>query len=170
MPSERQNIEVQAPAVTVYRAVCRLGGGHGWYAVDWLWRLRGALDRIFGGPGLRRGRRDPARVRVGEALDFWRVAAADEGHRLELRAEMKLPGIATLAFEVEPTSPTTCRLTQTARFKPRGLLGLAYWYSTLPLHGIVFRGMLDGIRRKAENPDSSGADVPAPDSTHDHSE
>jgi hypothetical protein len=76
--------------------------------------------------------------------------AADDARRLELRAEMRLPGVATLTFEIEPASPTTCRLTQTARFKPRGLLGLAYWYSVLPLHGVVFRGMMRGIQHTAE--------------------
>lgn len=144
-------IEIDAPPSAVYRAVCRVGGGHGWYAADWLWRLRGWMDRVVGGPGLRRGRRDAERVGYGEALDFWRVIDAVPDRRLELYAEMKLPGIATLTFEIEPLADgTRSRLLQTARFKPKGLLGLAYWYAVLPLHGIVFRGMQRGIRRTAE--------------------
>jgi uncharacterized protein YndB with AHSA1/START domain len=140
---------VLAPPAEVFRAVCRVGGGHGWYAADWLWRLRGWMDRVVGGPGLRRGRRDPERVAYGEALDFWRVTDVEEPRRLELRAEMRLPGVAELAFDLEPIEGGT-RLVQTARFVPRGLSGLAYWYAVRPLHGFVFRGMLDGIRRAAE--------------------
>ena len=126
----------------------RIGGGHGWYAADGLWRLRGRIDRLVGGPGLRRGRRDPDEVGFGEALDFWRVTGLEKNRRLSLRAEMKLPGEALLEFSLEPEAAGT-RLTQTARFLPRGLAGLAYWYAVLPLHGIVFRGMLDGVRRAA---------------------
>jgi hypothetical protein len=109
-----------------------------------------------GGPGLRRGRRDPEHVGFGEALDFWRVTGLEPQRRLALRAEMRLPGEALLEFELEPLEPApggTCgrtRLVQTARFLPRGLAGLAYWYAVLPFHGIVFRGMLKGIRREAE--------------------
>jgi len=86
----------------------------------------------------------------GEAVDFWRVTGFEAGRRLELRAEMRLPGEATLTFEVTPDSGATCKLAQTARFKPHGLGGLAYWYAVAPLHGIVFKGMLNGIRRAAE--------------------
>ncbi len=147
---DRRSIELEAPAAAVFRAVCRIGGGHGWYAADVLWRLRGLLDRLVGGPGLRRGRRDPDVVRYGDALDFWRVTRVETDRRLELRAEMKLPGDALLSFEIEPVSGSAgrWRLVQHARFKPRGLGGLLYWYLILPLHGLVFRGMLDGIRRE----------------------
>ncbi|MFO1055091.1 MAG: SDR family oxidoreductase [Planctomycetota bacterium] len=146
-----RSIEIDAPPEAVYRAVCRVGGGHGWYAADWLWRLRGWLDRLVGGPGLRRGRRDPDQVGYGDALDFWRVTDAVPGRRLELHAEMKLPGTATLTFEIEALDGgARSRLRQTARFRPRGLLGVAYWYAVLPLHGVVFRGMQRGIRRAAE--------------------
>ena len=155
---DRQSIDIDASVDTVYRAVCRIGGGHGWYAADALWRLRGFMDRLVGGPGLRRGRRDPERVGYGEALDFWRVTGIEPGRFLELRAEMKLPGEATLTFEIErlgdastgEASSERCRLWQIARFKPKGLFGLLYWYAVLPLHGFVFRGMLKGIRRSAE--------------------
>jgi uncharacterized protein YbjT (DUF2867 family) len=151
---DRRTVEVAADQRRVFTAVCRVGGGHGWYAADWLWRVRGAMDRAVGGPGLRRGRRDPHRVCFGEALDFWRVIAVEPGRLLRLRAEMKLPGEAVLEFEVHPCGndgdSTRSRLTQTARFRPKGLLGLMYWYVVLPLHGIVFKGMLRGIRRAAE--------------------
>ena len=143
--------DIAAPPASVFSAVCRVGGGHGWYAAGWLWRLRGAMDKLVGGPGLRRGRRHPERVAYGEALDFWRVTAIEPDRHLELRAEMKLPGIATLTFDIaaDPEQPGICGLTQTARFKPKGLFGLLYWYAVLPLHGVVFRGMLRGIERAA---------------------
>jgi uncharacterized protein YbjT (DUF2867 family) len=147
--TDRRCLTIAAPADTVFRAVCRIGGGHGWYAADSLWRLRGLLDRLLGGPGLRRGRRDPEQVAFGEPLDFWRVTGLERGRRLSLRAEMRLPGEALLEFSVEPLDGNRARLTQTARFLPKGLLGLAYWYAVLPVHGFVFRGMLGGIRRAA---------------------
>jgi len=150
--TDRRVTDVCAPPEIAFRAVCRIGGGQGYYAADWLWRLRGWLDRLAGGPGLRRGRRDPEQVAYGEALDFWRVTGIEAGRRLELRAEMKLPGEAELTFEVTPNARNSarCHLVQTARFKPKGLLGLTYWFAVLPLHGLVFRGMLSGIRRMAE--------------------
>jgi hypothetical protein len=149
---DRRTIQAMAGADAVFRAICRIGGGQGYYAADWLWHLRGWMDRLLGGPGLRRGRRDPEKVGYGEALDFWRVTGIEPNRRLELRAEMKLPGEASLEFEIQPHPEDTHRsvVIQTARFKPSGLLGLAYWYAVLPLHSIVFRGMLKGIRHAAE--------------------
>lgn len=148
---DARELEIDAPPGAVFAAIARLGGRHGWYAANWLWRLRGILDKLVGGPGLRRGRRDPEHLRYGDALDFWRVLAVEPERRLELVAEMKLPGVARLEFELEPLDDgRRCRLRQVARFKPRGLLGLAYWYAVLPLHGHVFRGMLRGIRAAAE--------------------
>jgi hypothetical protein len=112
------------------------------------------MDTLVGGPGLRRGRRHPERVEFGETLDFWRVIGVEEGKSLALLAEMKLPGTATLNFEMRPTADGTdgarTELTMTARFRPKGVLGILYWYSVLPLHNIVFGGMLKGIRRAAE--------------------
>ena len=147
---DRREITIEAPPPTVFRAVCRIGGGHGWYAADFLWRLRGLLDRLVGGPGLRRGRRDPEEVAFGEA------AGLLAGHRLRTRP----PPPAARGDEAARRSAAGVRagpsraaggtrLTQTARFLPRGLLGLAYWYAVLPVHAFVFRGMLKGIRRVA---------------------
>jgi len=145
-------VDVRASPDEVFRAMCRLGGVHGWYAANFLWSLRGDLDRLLGGPGLRRGRRDPERIAFGDALDFWRVTRVEAPLRLTLRAEMKLPGKALLDFELAPLEARTpeTRLTQTARFIPRGLGGLLYWYAVLPFHAFVFRSLLDGIRREAE--------------------
>lgn len=149
---DRRESDVAAPPDALFRAVARLGGENGWYSSDLLWRLRGLLDRLAGGPGLWRGRRDPDRIAYGEALDFWRVTALEPGRRLGLRAEMRLPGEALLEFEVnpDPDNPMRSRLVQTARFRPRGLGGLVYWWSVTPFHGVVFDGMLKGIRRAAE--------------------
>ena len=156
--TDRRSTVVRAGPDAVYRAVSRIGGDRGYYCADWLWQLRGWIDRLAGGPGLRRGRRDPEHLAYGEALDFWRITAVEPNRRLELRAEMKLPGEALLAFEIQPDrqSGKTSKLIQTARFKPRGLAGLAYWYSVMPLHGLVFDGMLRGIRRAAEQAGERG--------------
>ncbi|HZL66492.1 MAG TPA: DUF2867 domain-containing protein, partial [Candidatus Limnocylindrales bacterium] len=105
--------------------------------------------QLVGGPGLRRGRRDSEVVGYGEALDFWRVVGFERDRRLALRAEMKLPGEALLEFRIEALNDRQCVLHQSALFRPRGLFGLAYWYSVLPFHAIVFRGMLRGIEREA---------------------
>lgn len=146
---DARELRVEAPATAVFQAVCRVGGGHGWYSADWLWRVRGFMDRLLGGPGLRRGRRDPEMVCYGEALDFWRVVGYERNHRLALRAEMKLPGEALLEFCVERDGENRCLLRQTALFRPRGLFGVLYWYAVVPLHGIVFSGMLRGIQAEA---------------------
>jgi hypothetical protein len=154
---ERTRRTSAAPSA-VFAAICRLGGGHGWYAVNWLWQLRGFMDQLMGGPGIRRGRRDPHTLRYGEALDFWRVIHLEKDRRLTLLAEMKVPGLAQLEYRIEPADQADpdagCTLTQEARFQPKGLLGLAYWYAVLPLHGIVFPAMLTGILRAAEKGDT----------------
>jgi hypothetical protein len=160
---DAREIRVQAESWAVFRAVCRVGGGHGWYAADWLWRIRGLIDQLVGGPGLRRGRRDPETVGYGEALDFWRVVGFEQDSRLALRAEMKLPGEALLEFRIEGGEEGSCTLRQTALFEPRGLLGLAYWYAVVPLHNIVFKGMLAGIEREARRIETaSRRAAPAP--------
>ena len=139
---------INAPDWAAFRAVCRVGGGNGWYVADWLWIIRGWMDVMVGGPGLRRGRRDPEMVGYGEALDFWRVVGYDKDRRLALRAEMKLPGEALLEFCIAPAG-NACTLRQVALFQPRGLFGLLYWYAVAPFHHIVFQGMLKGIEREA---------------------
>ena len=150
--TDRRELAVAASVDDVFATLACIGGETGWYGFDWLWRLRGALDHLAGGPGLRRGRCHPHRVAFGDAIDFWRVTGAEPGRRLALRAEMRLPGEALLEFAIEPVSGRgdRSRLIQTARFAPRGLLGIAYWYTVLPLHGVVFGRMLEGIRRAAE--------------------
>ncbi len=128
----------------------RIGGDVGWYDVDRLWALRGLLDRMVGGPGLRRGRRHPSELRPGDALDFWRVLVADrEAGRLLLYAEMRLPGEVWLEFEVLHDAQAGPRLRQSAVFRPRGLLGRAYWYAVTPLHAVVFGRMLRSLVRPA---------------------
>ena len=144
-----RKMTVNAPDSAVFQAVCRLGGGHGWNAANWLWKIRGWIDVLAGGPGLRRGRRDSEAVGYGEALDFWRVEGLDLNRRLALRAEMKLPGEAMLEFCIERQSGQVCVLQQIALFKPRGLFGLIYWYSVMPFHSVVFSGMLRGIEQEA---------------------
>lgn len=132
-----------------FAALCRIGGGRGWYFADWLWSLRGALDRVTGGPGLRRGRRDPDQVRPGDAIDFWRVEDVAPPTLLRLRAEMRVPGRAWLQFEVTPAAGGS-EIRQTAIFDSVGLGGLLYWYALYPIHGVVFRGMLRGVARAAQ--------------------
>jgi hypothetical protein len=118
----------------VWNVLVRLGGDEGWLYGDWLWKIRGLADKLIGGPGLRRGRRHPDELRVGDALDFWRVLVVEENRRLRLLAEMKLPGEALLQFDVEEEGLKRTRLTLRARFLPRGLWGIVYWYSSCPAH------------------------------------
>ncbi len=146
---DSRSVFVAVSTDDAFEPIRRIGGDAGWYAADLLWRLRGLLDQLLGGVGLRRGRRDPAELRVGDALDFWRVEVIEPGHRLRLVAEMKLPGRAWLEFEVEPENGGA-RIRQTAEFDPVGLPGLVYWYGIYPLHQLVFRGMLRGVARAAE--------------------
>jgi uncharacterized protein YbjT (DUF2867 family) len=146
---ERRQRLVAAPPAEVFAEVCRLGGERGWLAWNWAWRLRGAFDRLVGGVGLRRGRRDPDRLRAGDALDFWRVEAVEPPGLLRLRAEMKVPGRAWLQFEVL-SAPSGTRLVQTAFFAPRGLAGLLYWYALYPIHGRIFGGLLRSLAARCE--------------------
>jgi len=153
---ERRRLEVRAPAEAAWRAFAGLGGERGWLVADWLWRLRGLLDRAIGGVGLRRGRRHPDELRVGDAVDFWRVEAAEPPGLLRLRAEMKVPGRAWLQFEARP-APGGCTLVQTAFFEPRGLLGLAYWWSLYPVHQVIFSRMAARLAARAEALAAAGA-------------
>ena len=134
----------------VWKQIEGIGGEHGWFGSDFLWWGRGVLDRFVGGVGLRRGRRDPDYLRVGESLDFWRVEELEQGHRLKLYAEMVLPGKAWLEFTVSEENGKT-RIVQEATFNPRGLGGQLYWYSISPLHLFVFPTMLRNIVKKARS-------------------
>lgn len=139
---------VPVPRAAAFAPIRQIGGTRGWYYGNGLWRVRGALDLFVGGVGLRRGRRHPDRIGVGDALDFWRVEAYDPDRRLRLRAEMKLPGRAWLEFEVKDAEGGST-ITQSAAFDPVGLPGQLYWYGIYPLHRRVFAGMLAGIARRA---------------------
>lgn len=131
-----------------FAAIERIGGPNGWYACDWLWHLRGWMDRCIGGPGMSRGRRDPATLVEGDTLDCWQVEICNPPRRLRLAAEMKMPGRGWLEFEVVPRDGDVT-IHQTAIFDPKGLGGLAYWYAIWPLHQLVFTRMLAGIARAA---------------------
>ncbi|GAA1263199.1 SDR family oxidoreductase [Kitasatospora nipponensis] len=140
---------VAASPAALWRVVEGIGGQHGWYSLPLAWALRGALDRLVGGVGLRRGRRDPDRLRVGDALDFWRVEELVPGRLLRLRAEMRLPGLAWLELRVDPDGVGGARYRQRALFHPHGLAGHAYWWSVAPFHALVFGGMVRSIARSA---------------------
>jgi uncharacterized protein YbjT (DUF2867 family) len=144
--------DTAATPEALWTVVEGVGGDAGWYSFPLAWQVRGLVDRLVGGVGLRRGRRDPHDLYVGEALDFWRVEEVDEGRLLRLRAEMRLPGLAWLEFHVEqdPSTACGCVLRQRATFRPRGLSGHLYWWAIAPFHGVVFGGMLRGITRAAE--------------------
>ncbi|MFI6235700.1 SDR family oxidoreductase [Micromonospora sp. NPDC050784] len=141
---------VDASPAALWRVVEGVGGEHGWYSFPLAWSIRGWLDRLVGGVGLRRGRRDPHHLQVGEALDFWRVEEIVPGELLRLRAEMRLPGRAWLEMRVQPTDDGRSRYQQRAVFLPRGLAGHAYWKSVAPFHTVVFGGMARNIARNAE--------------------
>jgi hypothetical protein len=151
---DRREREVAAAPDDLWRVVRGIGGDHGWYSFPLAWAVRGQLDRLVGGVGLRRGRRDPDDLRVGESLDFWRVEEIVDGQLLRLRAEMKLPGAAWLELGVEERDGRTV-LRQRALFHPRGLAGHAYWWSVAPFHGVVFGGMLANLARAAERAGAS---------------
>lgn len=144
---DTRTINVATSPENAFAPIRRIGGNRGWYFADWLWRLRGFLDLLLGGVGMRRGRRSDESVYVGDSLDFWRVEAS-EPNRLRLRAEMKVPGRAWLEFEVTPVEGGS-RIRQTAEFDPLGIWGLLYWYGIYPLHKLIFAGMLRMIAEEA---------------------
>ncbi|THA36170.1 SDR family oxidoreductase [Streptomyces sp. A1277] len=152
---------VDASPEALWRVVEGIGGEHGWYSFPLAWAVRGWLDRLVGGVGLRRGRRDTDRLRVGDSLDFWRVEEIEPGRLLRLRAEMRLPGPAWLEMYVERDERGRTRYRQRALFHPRGLLGHAYWWSVSPFHAVVFGGMARNIARAAETGASPGRTLPA---------
>lgn len=134
----------EADAQTLWQVVESIGGENGWYSFPLAWAVRGWLDRLVGGVGLRRGRRDARRLQTGDALDFWRVEKIERGALLRLRAEMRAPGGAWLEWRVH-AAPSGSRLDQRATFFPRGIAGRAYWYALLPFHGVIFKGMVNNI-------------------------
>ena len=141
-------VTVEAAPSAAFDAVRRLGGERGWYYGDWLWELRGFLDLLAGGVGLRRGRRHESDLEEGDAVDFWRVERIEEDRLLRLRAEMKVPGRAWLQFETTPVEGGT-EIRQTAIFDAIGLAGALYWYALYPLHRVIFAGMLRGVARRS---------------------
>lgn len=149
---DRRTQKIRAAPDCVFRVVCRVGGTYGWFSPRWIWRLRGWMDRVVGGPGLRAGRRHPKELRVGDTIDFWRVDILESPKRLQLTAEMKLPGEGTLEFDLAPGDNhlLVTRLRQTAEFTPNGLWGKIYWMLLTPVHKYVFQRMISGIARVSE--------------------
>ncbi|MGV9246317.1 SDR family oxidoreductase [Streptomyces sp. NPDC003710] len=159
--TDRRELTVHASPEALWRVVEGIGGDNGWYSVPLAWAARGWLDRLAGGVGLRRGRRDAQRLRVGDSLDFWRVEEIEPGHLLRLRAEMRLPGLAWLEMYAELDDRGRTRYRQRALFHPHGLLGHAYWWGVSPFHALVFGGMARNIAKAAARAPS----VPARDGT-----
>ena len=142
------------PPAQAFAPIRRIGGATGWYFGTWLWSVRSALDRLFGGAGMQRGRRDPEHCVEKDVIDGWTVEACEPDRRLRLSAGLKLPGRGWLDFEVTPLDDgRRSMIRQTATFDPRGVLGRAYWYAVLPIHGLMFRGMLRRIAERAERGD-----------------
>lgn len=140
----------RASRENTYRAIVKIGGAEGWYSFDWLWQLRGLLDLMMGGVGMRRGRRDPEVLYAGDTLDFWRVESVVPGEHLQLRAEMKVPGRAWLRFDIRNAENGETEVQQTAFFEPKGLFGYLYWWVLYPFHLAIFPAMLGAIAKRAE--------------------
>jgi uncharacterized protein YbjT (DUF2867 family) len=153
---DRRSVNTSASVGALHGAFSRIGGSVGWYYADWLWVIRGAIDRALGGVGLRRGRRHPEQVAVGDAIDFWRVEEYTPS-RMRLRAEMKVPGRAWLEFQIRDNPDGSRDLVQTAYYEPSSLWGRLYWYTLIPIHFFVFRGMAGGIVRYAEQYETRSA-------------
>ena len=149
MMIERRQRLLDLPAETVFRVFTGIGGERGWLYMDWAWEIRGWMDKLVGGVGLRRGRRHPDEIRVGESLDFWRVEAIEPDRSMLLQAEMRTPGKAWLAFESIPQADGRTLFKIGAYFAPRGLAGLLYWYSLFPIHKFIFDGLLRNLARRA---------------------
>jgi hypothetical protein len=150
MMAETRTQWVAASADHIHRVVTGLGGDRGWLVWDRVWWIRGLIDRLLGGPGLRRGRRHPAELLPGEPVDFWRVERIEPPFLLRLRAEMKVPGRAWLQWETIPQGNGDARLVQTALFQPRGLAGFLYWYALYPVHAAMFSRLARAVAVRAE--------------------
>jgi hypothetical protein len=155
---DSRTVHVSVLPAQAFAPIQRIGGSNGWYFASFLWKIRGFFDLLVGGVGLRRGRRDPHTLVAGDALDFWRVESFEPDRRLNLMAEMKVPGRAWLQFEVEPTGDGSV-IRQTAIFDPAGLGGLLYWYVLYPIHYFIFKGMLHRIAAIAQR-DSATVSAP----------
>ena len=149
MMLERRHLVLDLPPAPVFCAYTGLGGERGWLYLNWTWEIRGWMDKLVGGVGLRRGRRHPDDIRVGESLDFWRVEAVEPDRLLRLRAEMKVPGKAWLEFQSVPQADGKTLLTQTAYFAAHGLAGFLYWYLLYPIHGFIFSGLIRKVADRA---------------------
>jgi uncharacterized protein YbjT (DUF2867 family) len=149
---DKRSMTVESSLSHIWNPIIRIGGERGWYYGNFLWHLRGIMDLFFGGVGLGRGRRHPDSVQVGDALDFWRVLDVQLEKRLFLKAEMQIPGDAFLEFTLKPMAEGQVEVTQTARFAPKGLMGIAYWFAVTPLHHFIFTGMLTGIAKAEQIP------------------
>ena len=162
---------MNADSSDAFDPIQRIGGHTGWYAGNWFWRARGLLDTLSGGVGLRRGRRDAVDLRLGDTIDFWRVETLEQGRRLRLAAEMRIPGRLWLQFEIDPHDDGGVQVRQTTVFDPAGCVGLAYWYMLCPIHHLVFGRMLRGIgrgigRQASAAPDSMVGATAARSVTH----
>ena len=150
MYTDERQVTTVATAADLFRAFTEIGGDVGYYSAGWAWHIRGWIDKLVGGSGLRRNRRHPSELRTGEALDFWRVAAIEKDRHLLLRAEMKVPGQAWLEWNISDDEESRT-LTQIARFYPRGLVGRLYWLLLIPAHGLIFGPMVRRIAKEAEH-------------------
>jgi uncharacterized protein YbjT (DUF2867 family) len=147
--ADEREVRAVAPPEAVFAAVVALGGARGYHTPSWMWEIRGLLDELIGGIGLRRGRRHPTQLAVGDVVDFWRVESLERPNLLLLHAEMKVPGEAWLEFRITPDGHGS-RLSQRARFQPRGLWGRLYWYAMVPFHGVIFPRMARALATEAE--------------------
>jgi uncharacterized protein YbjT (DUF2867 family) len=150
MMIERRRLFLELPPAPVFKSYTGLGGDRGWLYLNWTWQFRGWMDKLVGGVGLRRGRRHPDEIRVGEALDFWRVEAVEPDRLLRLQAEMKVPGKAWLEFQSVQQPDGKTLLTQAAYFAPRGLSGFLYWYLLYPIHSFIFSGLIRKVAGRAQ--------------------
>lgn len=146
---DQRIVKSELPAEKIFQVFQSVGGDNGWYYANWLWQLRGIMDRMIGGVGMRRGRRHPIEIRIGDAIDFWRVEKFEPGRSLKLKAEMKLPGQAWLEFKVQSTPDQTSVFEQNATFFPANWIGYFYWYAIFPVHMLVFKNMAKSIVRYA---------------------
>ena len=152
MFEDSRRVVIQGSAEQIWPSITSLGGDTGYYYANWLWKIRGFLDQLIGGFGLRRGRRSSKTLHTGDAVDFWCILKVQRFETLVLSSEMKLPGEAALIFRLKPSGEGRTEVQQIARFMPKGLLGITYWYAVLPFHHFVFNGMLRGIAHSSGAP------------------